>query len=65
MTIEITPESTYIVVIVVLAVMQIIQWNHLRKTHRVIDEILDHVKVVTTLYGQKIIELEKKIDDEK
>lgn len=61
MTIEITPEKTYIAVIIILSVLQIIQWNYLRKTNSLISDILEHVKVVTTLYGKKIIELENLI----
>lgn len=65
MTLEITQEHVYIGIIVVLAVVQIFQWSYIRGVNKVVEDILEHIRVITTLYGQKIIELEKKIKDEK
>jgi hypothetical protein len=65
MVVEITQEKVYIFIIIVLCAIQIIQWSWIRKCNNVVSEILDHVKVVTTMYGAKILELEKKIENER
>jgi hypothetical protein len=65
MVVEITQEKVYIFIIIVLCAIQIIQWSWIRKCNNVISEILDHVKVVTTMYGAKILELERKIENER
>jgi len=65
MVVEITQEKVYIFIIIVLCAIQIIQWSWIRKFNNVVSEILDHVKVVTTMYGAKILELEKKIENER
>ena len=65
MVVEITQEKVYIFIIIVLCAIQIIQWSWIRKCNNVVSEILDHVKVVTTMYGAKILELERKIENER
>lgn len=65
MVVEITQEKVYIFIIIVLSALQIIQWKWIKKCNSVISDILDHVKVVTTMYGAKILELERKIENER
>lgn len=62
MVIEITEERVYMAIIVILSVLQILQWRKIYALKLVIEEIFDQIRVLAMATGAKIEEVERKID---
>jgi hypothetical protein len=62
MVIEITEERVYVAIILVLGVMQVVQWKKIQEIKNVIGELFDQIKILAMASGAKMEELEKKIN---
>jgi hypothetical protein len=62
MVVEITEERIYVAIILVLGVMQVVQWKKIQEMKNVIGELFDQIKIVAVASGAKMEELERKIN---
>jgi hypothetical protein len=62
MVVEITEERVYVAIILVLGVMQVVQWRKIQEMKNVIGELFDQIKIVAMASGAKMEELERKIN---
>ena len=62
MVVEITEERVYVVIILVLGIMQVVQWRKIQEMKNVIGELFDQIKIVAVASGAKMEELERKIN---
>jgi hypothetical protein len=62
MVVEITEERVYVAIILVLGVMQVVQWRKIQEMKNVIGELFDQIKIVAVASGAKMEELERKIN---
>ena len=62
MIIEVTEDKVYVLIIVVLSVMQILQWRKIHALKYVLEEVFDQIRVLAMATGAKIEEVERKID---
>ena len=62
MVVEITEERLYVAIILVLGVMQVVQWKKIQEMKNVIGELFDQIKIVAVASGAKMEELERKIN---
>jgi hypothetical protein len=62
MVVEITEERVYVAIILVLGVMQVVQWKKIQEMKNVIGELFDQIKIVAVASGAKMEELERKIN---
>ena len=62
MVVEITEERIYVAIILVLGVMQVVQWKKIQEMKNVIGELFDQIKILAMASGAKMEELEKKIN---
>lgn len=62
MIIEVTEDRVYVLIIVVLSVMQILQWRKIRALKYVLEEVFDQIRVLAMATGAKIEEVERKVD---
>jgi hypothetical protein len=62
MVVEITEERVYVAIILVLGVMQVVQWKKIQEMKNVIGELFDQIKILAMASGAKMEELEKKIN---
>ena len=62
MVVEITEERVYVVIILVLGIMQVVQWKKIQEMKNVIGELFDQIKIVAVASGAKMEELERKIN---
>ena len=62
MVLEITEERVYVAIILVLGVMQVVQWRKIQEMKNVIGELFDQIKIVAVASGAKMEELERKIN---
>jgi hypothetical protein len=62
MVVEITEERVYVAIILVLGVMQVVQWKKIQEMKNIIGELFDQIKIVAVASGAKMEELERKIN---
>jgi len=62
MVVEITEERVYVAIILVLGVMQVVQWKKIQEMKNVIGDLFDQIKIVAVASGAKMEELERKIN---
>ena len=62
MVVEITEERVYVAIILVLGVMQVVQWRKIQEMKNVIGELFDQIKILALASGAKMEELERKIN---
>ena len=62
MVIEITEERVYVAIILILGVMQVVQWKKIQEIKNVIGELFDQIKVLAMASGAKMEEIERKIN---
>lgn len=62
MVVEITEERVYVAIILVLGIMQVVQWRKIQEMKNVIGELFDQIKIVAVASGAKMEELERKIN---
>jgi hypothetical protein len=62
MVVEITEERIYVAIILVLGVMQVVQWKKIQEMKNVIGELFDQIKILAMASGAKMEELERKIN---
>jgi hypothetical protein len=61
MVVEITEERIYVAIILVLGVMQVVQWKKIQEMKNIIGELFDQIKILAMASGAKMEELERKI----
>ncbi len=62
MVVEITEERVYVAIILVLGVMQVVQWKKIQEMKNIIGELFDQIKILAMASGAKMEELERKIN---
>lgn len=62
MVIEITEERVYVAIILVLGVMQVVQWKKIQEIKNIIGELFDQIKILAMASGAKMEEIERKIN---
>jgi hypothetical protein len=62
MVLEITEERIYVMIILVLSVMQVVQWRKIQEMKNIIGDLFDQIKIVAMASGAKMEELERKIN---
>jgi hypothetical protein len=62
MVVEITEERVYVVIILVLGIMQVVQWKKIQEMKNIIGELFDQIKILAMASGAKMEELERKIN---
>ena len=62
MVVEITEQRIYVVIILILGVMQIVQWKKIQEMKDIIGELFDKIKILAMASGAKMEELERKIN---
>ena len=62
MVVEITEERIYVVIILVLGIMQVVQWKKIQEMKNIIGELFDQIKILAMASGAKMEELERKIN---
>lgn len=62
MVVEITEERIYVAIIIILGVMQVVQWRKIQEMKNIIGELFDQIKIVAMASGAKMEELERKIN---
>jgi len=62
MVVEITEERVYVAIILVLGVMQVVQWKKIQEMKNIIGDLFDQIKIVAVASGAKMEELERKIN---
>ena len=62
MVVEITEQRIYVVIILILGVMQIVQWKKIQEMKDIIGELFDQIKILAMASGAKMEELERKIN---
>ena len=62
MVVEITEERVYVVIILVLGVMQVVQWKKIQEMKNIIGDLFDQIKILAMASGAKMEELERKIN---
>ena len=62
MVVEITEERIYVAIILVLGVMQVVQWKKIQEMKNIIGELFDQIKILAMASGAKMEELERKIN---
>ena len=62
MVVEITEERVYVVIILVLGVMQVVQWKKIQEMKNIIGDLFDQIKILALASGAKMEELERKIN---
>ena len=62
MVLEITEERVYVMIILVLGVMQVVQWKKIQEMKNIIGDLFDQIKILAMASGAKMEELERKIN---
>ena len=62
MVVEITEERVYVVIILVLGIMQVVQWKKIQEMKNIIGDLFDQIKILAMASGAKMEELERKIN---
>jgi len=62
MVVEITEERVYVVIIIVLGIMQVVQWKKIQEMKNIIGDLFDQIKILAMASGAKMEELERKIN---
>ena len=62
MVVEITEERVYVVIILVLGIMQVVQWKKIQEMKNIIGDLFDQIKILALASGAKMEELERKIN---
>ena len=62
MVVEITEERIYVAIILVLGVMQVVQWKKIQEMKNIIGDLFDQIKILAMASGAKMEELERKIN---
>ena len=62
MVVEITEERIYVAIILILGVMQVVQWKKIQEMKNIIGDLFDQIKILAMASGAKMEELERKIN---